>query len=172
MIARVAFRAYLVSLLFAFSLLIVSGGVARSGEDPKTFVPPDDALLLGYAKLGGEGDAFLAETLYTGVKKGSFTSLIQRNHSVPAGNGQVFGVGADDSSIVLTILKGTNPKFEDNPLLARVSIPGVPSRPGDTGRIAVYLYVGSDGKVLIWARNHKTGTKLKVRLQERVAGGE
>lgn len=172
MITGVVSRTYRVLLLFMFFLLLVSGGVARSGEDPKTFVPPDDALPLGYAELGGEGNAYLAERLCTGVRKGSFVPLIQEGHSVPAGNGQVFGVEPGDSSIILTILKGSNLRPEDNPLLARVSIHGVSSKPGKTGYIAAYLYVGTDGRVLFWARNRKTGGKLKVRIQEKAAEGE
>lgn len=149
-----------------FAALFLFCGIGHAGEDPKTFTLPDDALLIGHVALFGENPSRTAEALFTGVATGRFTRFIDVNESVPAGNGQVYTIKEGKSSILLTVLKGTSLKFEDNPFFCRLGISGAASKPGDWSAAVLYLYVGADGSVMAWARNRKTKGRLQVRLME------
>jgi len=168
------------------SEVILVGGMSRVpkvietaqklfGREPFKGVNPDEAVAVGAAiqagiLTGGFNKLLLLDVtpLSLGIETlGSvFTRLIPRNTTIPTRKSQVFSTAADSQTEVdIKVLQGEREMANDNKLLARFSLYGLPPLPKGVPQIEVTFDIDANGIVKVSAKDKATGKEQNIRVQ-------
>ena len=144
-------------------------------KEPNKGVNPDEVVAIGAAiqagVLTGEvRDVLLLDVtpLSLGIETlgGVFTSLIERNTTIPTQKSQVFSTASDgQSSVEINILQGERGLARDNRSLGRFILDGIPPAPRGVPQIEVTFDIDANGIVNVKAHDKGTGREQRITIQ-------
>src|SRR3990172_3647974 len=165
--------------------LVLVGGMTRMpsvqdrvraffGKDPHKGVNPDEVVAIGAAiqagVLGGEvKDILLLDvtplTLAIETLGGVATAQIERNTTVPTRRSQVFSTASDNQTQVeIHILQGERPMANDNKLLGKFILDGIPPAPRGVPQVEVTFDVDANGILKVSAKDKATGRSQHITI--------
>jgi len=137
------------------------------GKEPNRAVNPDEGVAMGAAIqtgiLAGEvKDLVLLDvtphTLGIETKDGTFTSLIDRNSTIPTRKARVFTTVADNQTRVeVHVLQGESDMAAYNKSLAKFELTNIPPAPKGVPQIEVSFEIDANGIVSVGATDQATG---------------
>src|SRR5699024_671457 len=154
---------------------VVEAVKAETGKEPNRSVNPDEVVALGAAIQGGviSGDVkdivLLDVTpLSLGIETmgGVFTTLIERNTTIPTSKSQVFSTAADNQPAVdIHVLQGERPMAKDNKTLGRFQLADIPAAPRGVPQIEVTFDIDKNGIVKVSAKDQGTGKEQNITIK-------
>ncbi len=137
------------------------------GKEPNRAVNPDEGVAMGAAIqtgiIAGEvKDLVLLDvtphTLGIETKDGTFTSLIDRNSTIPTRKSRVFTTVADNQTRVeVHVLQGESDMAAYNKSLAKFELTNIPPAPKGVPQIEVTFEIDVNGIVSVGAQDQATG---------------
>ncbi len=144
------------------------------GKEPHKGVNPDEVVAIGAAVqagiLAGEvKDVLLLDVtpLSLGIETlgGVFTTLIQRNTTIPVRKSEIFSTAADNqTSVEIHVLQGERPMARDNRTLGKFHLVGIPPAPRGVPQIEVTFDIDANGILNVSARDLGTGKEQKITI--------
>jgi len=168
------------------SEVIVVGGMTRTpkvletvkkfyGKEPFKGINPDEAVAMGAAIQGsvlqGEFTGLLlldVTPLSLGLETmgGIFTRLIPRNTTIPTKRTNTFTTSSDNQTEVeIKVLQGEREMADDNKLLGKFNLVGIPPLPKGVPKIDVTFDIDANGIVHVSARDQATNKEADIRIQ-------
>jgi len=154
---------------------VVEAVKAFFGREPHKGVNPDEVVALGAAIQAGvlQGDVknvLLLDvaplTLGIETMGGVFTSLIERNTTIPAKRSQIFSTADDNqSAVTVRVFQGERPMASDNKLLGQFDLVGIAPAPRGMPQIEVSFDIDANGIVNVSAKDKATNKEHSIRIQ-------
>ena len=145
------------------------------GKDPHKGINPDEVVAVGAAVQAGifQGDVkdvLLLDVipLSLGIETygGVFTSLIEKNTTIPTAKSQVFSTAADNqTSVEIHILQGERPMASDNKTLARFILDGIPPSPRGVPQVEVTFDIDANGILNVSAKDKASGKSQAIKIE-------
>ena len=145
-----------------------------TGKEPDKGINPDECVAIGASIQGGvlSGDVkdlvLLDVTpLSLGIETygGVFTTLIDRNTTIPTKKSQIFSTAADgQTSVEVHVLQGEREMAAYNKTLGRFQLTGIPAAPRGVPQIEVTFDIDANGIVHVSAKDMATGNEQKVSI--------
>lgn len=144
------------------------------GKEPHRGVNPDEVVAIGAAIQGGvlKGDVkdvlLLDVTpLSLGIETlgGIFTSLIDRNTTIPTKKSQIFSTAADNqTAVTIRVSQGEREMANDNKLLGQFDLVGIPIAPRGMPQIEVAFDIDANGIVHVSAKDMATQKEQSIKI--------
>ena len=144
-------------------------------KNPNKSVNPDEVVALGAAIQGGilggdVKDVLLLDVtpLSLGIETlgGVFTTLIERNTTIPSKKNQIFSTAADNQTAVsIHVYQGERKMAKDNRLLGKFDLLDIPPAPRGVPQIEVNFDVDANGILHVSAKDLGTGKENKIRIE-------
>jgi len=145
------------------------------GKAPNQTVNPDEVVALGAAIQGGvltgdvEDIVLLDVTpLSLGVetKGGVFTTLIDRNTTVPVRKTETFTTAdANQTGVEVHVLQGERSMARENKSLGKFKLDGIPPMPAGMPQIEITYDIDANGVLNVSAREKSTGKEASITIQ-------
>ncbi|MFQ5555560.1 MAG: Hsp70 family protein, partial [Acidimicrobiia bacterium] len=145
-----------------------------SGKEAHQGVNPDEVVALGAAVQAGvlTGDVsgiLLLDvtplTLGVETEGGVFTTMIDRNTTIPTRRSEIFTTAADNQpEVEIHVLQGERSMAVDNNSLGRFKLPGIPPAPRGMPQIEVTFDIDANGIVSVSAKDLGTGASQQVTI--------
>jgi len=145
-----------------------------TGKEGDKSVNPDEAVAVGAGIqggiLGGEvKDVLLLDVtpLTLGIETlgGVFTSLIQRNSTIPTKKSQIFSTAQDNqTAVTIRIAQGERPMFADNKILGQFDLVGIPPAPRGIPQIEVAFDMDANGILHVLAKDLGTKKEQSIKI--------
>ena len=142
------------------------------GREPNRAVNPDEGVAMGAAIqtgiiVGEVKDLVLLDvtphTLGIETKDGTFTSLIERNSTIPTRKSRVFTTVADNQTRVeVHVLQGESDMAAYNKSLAKFELTSIPPAPKGVPQIEVTFEIDVNGIVSVAAQDQATGRSQQM----------
>jgi molecular chaperone DnaK len=144
------------------------------GKDPHKGVNPDEVVAVGAAVQGGilrgeVKDVLLLDVtpLSLGIETlgGVFTTLIERNTTIPTKKSEIFSTAADNQPTVeIHVLQGERKMAGDNKTIGRFHLDGIPPAPRGVPQIEVTFDIDANGILHVSAKDLGTGKEQKITI--------
>jgi molecular chaperone DnaK len=145
------------------------------GRQPNMSVNPDEVVAVGAAiqgaVLAGEmRDILLLDvtplTLGVKVEGGLMVPLIRRNTTIPTRKSEVFSTASDNqTAVTIEVFQGERQMADDNRLLGRFNLEGIPPAPRGVPQIEVTFDIDANGILNVSARDKGTGKEQSIRIE-------
>nr|AAA73181.1 heat shock protein 70 [Haloarcula marismortui] len=146
-----------------------------TGQEPKRTSNPDEAVALGAAiqagVLSGDVDDIVLLdvtplSLGVEVKGGLFERLIDKNTTIPTEESKIFTTAQDNQTQVqIRVFQGEREIAEENELLGRFALSGIPPAPAGTPQIEVSFNIDENGIVNVEAEDKGSGNKEDITIE-------
>ena len=165
--------------------VVLVGGITRMpkvqekakglfGRDPHKGVNPDEVVAIGAAIQGGvlKGevkDVLLLDVtpLSLGIETlgGVFTTLIERNTTIPTRKSEKSSTAADNQpSVEIHALQGERKMAQDNRTLGKFHLDGIPPAPRGLPQIEVAFDIDANGIIHVSAKDLGTNKEQKITI--------
>ncbi len=144
-------------------------------REPHKGVNPDEVVAVGAAIQAGVLSGDVKDVLLLDVTPltlgietlgAVFTSIIDRNSTIPTKKSQVFSTAADSqTSVEIHVLQGERKMAADNRTLGRFTLEGIPPAPRGLPQIEVEFDIDANGIVHVAAKDKATGKEQKIRIE-------
>ncbi len=144
-------------------------------REPHKGVNPDEVVAVGAAIQAGVLSGDIKDVLLLDVTPltlgietlgAVFTSIIDRNSTIPTKKSQVFSTAADNqTSVEIHVLQGERTMAADNRTLGRFTLEGIPPAPRGLPQIEVEFDIDANGIVHVSAKDKSTGKEQKIRIE-------
>ncbi len=144
------------------------------GKEPHKGVNPDEVVAVGAAiqagVLGGDvKDIVLLDvtplTLSIETLGGVATPMIERNTTIPTKKTQLFTTAADNQrQVEIVIAQGERPLIQDNKILGRFILDGIPPAPRGVPQIEVTFDIDANGILHVSAMDKATGRSQSIKI--------
>lgn len=144
------------------------------GREPSKNVHPDEVVALGAAVQGAAltqdyTDALLLDVtphaLGIITKGGLFTTLIEKNTTVPTQKSHIFTTVQDNQKAVkIKVFQGESRKALENEMLGEFILDGIAAASAGKPEIEVSFAIDSDGIVNVSARDLQTGKSQSITV--------
>ena len=142
---------------------------------PHKGVNPDEVVAVGAAIqsgiLGGEVQEVIlldVTPMSLGIRVAGdrFSSIINKNTSIPTRASKVFTTTEDNQDVVsIDVLQGEEDRASANKLLGMFHLTGIPSARRGAPRVEVSFSIDSDGIVQVTARDQKTNVEQSIQVE-------
>jgi molecular chaperone DnaK len=143
-------------------------------REPHKGVNPDEVVAVGAAIQGGilKGevkDVVLLDVtpLSLGIETlgGVFTTLIERNTTIPTKKSEIFSTASDNQPTVeIHVLQGERKMSADNKSIGRFHLDGIPPAPRGVPQIEVTFDIDANGILHVSAKDLGTGKEQKITI--------
>ena len=143
-------------------------------KEPHKGVNPDEVVAVGAAiqagVLKGEvRDVLLLDVtpLSLGIETlgGVFTTLIERNTTIPTRKSEIFSTASDSQpSVEIHVLQGERKMAGDNKSIGRFHLDGIPPAPRGVPQIEVGFDIDANGILHVSAKDLGTGKEQKITI--------
>jgi molecular chaperone DnaK len=144
------------------------------GREPHKGVNPDEVVAVGAGIQGGilKGeikDVLLLDVtpLSLGIETlgGVFTTLIERNTTIPTRKSEIFSTASDNQPTVeIHVLQGERKMAGDNKSIGRFHLDGIPPAPRGVPQIEVGFDIDANGILHVSAKDLGTGKEQKITI--------
>ena len=144
-------------------------------KEPNKGVDPDEVVAIGAATQGGilKGDVkdvlLLDVTpLSLGIETlgGVFTTLIERNTTIPTKKSQIFSTAEDNqTAVTVRVFQGERPMASDNKLLSQFDLTDIAPAPRGMPQVEVTFDIDANGIVHVSAKDKGTGKEQSVQVK-------
>lgn len=145
------------------------------GKEPNKEINPDEVVAIGAAVEAGvlQGevkDVLLLDVtpLSLGIETlgGKNTILIPKNTTIPTSKKQIFSTATDNQpSVEIKVLQGERPMAQDNKVLGRFILDGIPPAPRGVPQIEVEFDIDANGILTVSAKDKGTGKSQSIRIE-------
>ncbi len=144
------------------------------GREPHKGVNPDEVVAVGASIQGGIlageiKDVLLLDVtpLSLGIETlgGVFTTLIERNTTIPTKKSEIFSTAADNQpSVEIHVLQGERKMASDNKDIGRFHLDGIPPAQRGVPQIEVTFDIDANGILNVSAKDLGTGKEQKITI--------
>jgi molecular chaperone DnaK len=144
------------------------------GKEPHKGVNPDEVVAIGAAIQGGilmgdVKDVLLLDVtpLSLGIETlgGVFTTLIERNTTIPTKKSEIFSTAADNQPAVeIHVLQGERKMANDNKSVGRFNLDGIPPAARGVPQIEVSFDLDANGILKVSAKDLGTGKEQHITI--------
>jgi len=145
-----------------------------TGKDPHRGVNPDEVVAMGAAIQAGVLQGDVKDVLLLDVTPLSLgimtegkvnTVMIGRNTTIPTSKNEIFSTASDSQpSVEIVVLQGERPMAEDNRILGRFMLDGIPPAPRGVPQIEVTFDIDANGILNVHAKDRATGKEQRVTI--------